>query len=374
MQEDWGASGRTDLYNLELVDPFSLERTGSADFIKNQCSITWDMDSKSMGQASIVLANSEWRQGGLDRMARVIHTVKISGREYTEVMGTFFVDSFPQSSKFHLTKTSLICYSALWRLTEDSTCEDIYAGPGSTILPIASNAVTDVGGKVSIGRGATDSDTGIYDDVLIPAGTNRFDAVQSLASKVGCTVGVDDYGNVTFERYLDPATEVAPIYEFSAVNSIYLPGMEPSDEGTVYNRVMAYWSREQAPDPDDGLGLSMRVVVDLDPGERYSYERIGRRMTYVLKVANPCTYQELRDTAARFLKENSAPSRYIQIEHAGVPNLRVGQVVTYENTTDQAFEESYGGVKWLCQIRQMDISSLGNGCMTKTKLKVLGGA
>lgn len=366
MAVDWGASGRRDSYRFELVDPFTLRKTGEADAIPSECSITSDVDSDSGQTATIALANSGWRDEARDRMVRVRHVVRVGGESVEEVMGTFFVQDAPASSKDGLTRRTLSCYSTLWRLTQDALSDDVWAATGSRVIPIVSRLITEVGGVVSVGLRAGEADVGTRADVMMPIGTNRAEACRTLLAWVGCRLGVAPTGEVTIERALD-ASELSASYAFEAGrNCTYLPGLDETDEGDPYNRVVAFWGREQLPDPDDGLGLTKRCVVDLDQGERYAYERIGRRATYVLELSDPCTQAELEGRARSWLASHSGTTRYLTVSHVGIPGLRAGDVVSYDNPHDPDAPE-----RCLCEVAQTSVQALGPGCVTQSKLRVI---
>ena len=88
---DWGASGRTDTYSMALVDPFSLQEVGTAEFVPSASSITWASDTDVLAQASLtVLTDTHGRDR--DWMLRVKHHVAVGGLELDETLGTFFVE------------------------------------------------------------------------------------------------------------------------------------------------------------------------------------------------------------------------------------------------------------------------------------------
>lgn len=364
MAIDWGASGRVDAYSLNLVDPFTLEVTGTADFDPSGSSVTWADDSESGAQASIALVDSDWMQGGFDRLLQLTHTVTIGGESVTETLGTFFVDSVTQSDLYGRETMTANCYSAMWRYTQDCLDDDLYIPQGAKVLPYVAELATAVGGVVAQGLRAAEGDQGAASPCLFAVGDNRAEVMRTIAAWVGCEVKAADDGRTSVERILD-ATEREPVYEFEAGETCtYLPGREWDDSNAdPVNRVVAWWSRDSLPDPDDGLGYTKRCVVDLDANAQFSYARCGRRRTHALEVSNACTQAELEAQARRYLRENSGAARYVTIEHVGIPHLRVGDVVTYKGVD--------GETALTCQVSQMSVGSLAPWCQTQTKLRVV---
>ena len=86
-------------------------------------------------------------------------------------------------------------------------------------------------------------------------------------------------------------------------------------------------------------------------------------MTHVLKVTEPKSAADLLAIAQDYLSEHDAATRYIEIEHVGIPHLRAGDVVTYTNA-------KAGEMGLVCEVTQMDITP-GPLMLTKSKLKVI---
>ena len=127
-------------------------------------------------------------------------------------------------------------------------------------------------------------------------------------------------------------------YTFEAgSNCVYVPGVDISDTSAdAVNRVLAYFSRsskQDDPEKDnyDPYPLTDSVWVDLPEGHKFSYERIGRRRSYVMKLTEPCSHEELTAKAKRYLDENCGSVQYYEIEHVSIPTLRTGDVVRYIN-------------------------------------------
>lgn len=364
---DWGASGRHDYYSFEAVDPFTLDAVEDLGAIPSECSVTYGAYTDNYSQATIVLADDEYRLHGHDRMVRIRHTVELPGGfTYDEVLGTFFVDSAERKSLYGRVRNVLTCYSALWRLTQDSLAGEYVRKKGQTVLGGVEALITYPGGRMSASP-QIDASRKHTQDVRFKPGENRAETIRTICGWCDWRLGVNDLGEVTVSPYVAASWKGAS-YEFDAGgNCIYLPGFDVTKTGDICNRVVATWSREKLPKESDGTyayGLSQTAVVDVDPSNEFSFDRCGRWMTYVMDVGEPCSAEDLRKRAKEYLDEHDAATRYIEVEHAEVPGLRAGDVVVYENTTDD-------DIRALCEVTQVEVGKLAPFCMCRSKLKVL---
>ena len=112
MATDWGASGRVDTYSLKAVDPFTLKNVETLQFDPSSSSITEAYYSDNYSSASITLEGSDYVKDGSERLLRIYHDVTAGdGTKFSEVLGTFFVDSMTRNAKWHRQSRNLACYS-----------------------------------------------------------------------------------------------------------------------------------------------------------------------------------------------------------------------------------------------------------------------
>lgn len=359
---DWAASGRRDSYELVAVDPFSLEETGAVDFEPSATSVTFAKDSETGASASIAVWADSWSMVGCNRLLRIKHTAVVGDEYRQETLGTFFVADPPAVERYGRWRQTLACYSTQLRYTGDVLGDDLSLKRGAKCVPAVVALAQGVGGKVAVGLRATENDAGLTSAVLFRVGDSLSETMQTLLALAGCRMRADDDGLTVIERDLD-AAEVAPSHTFEdGSGGTCQDGAEwVYGDGDWYNRVVAMWSREALPSPDDGLGYSMRSVADLDRGHAHSYESTGRRATYVLQLADACTASELAGRAQRALKGVADQPRYVTVDHVGVPGLRVRDTVVYRR----------GAARYTCEVDQMEIAALGPLMMTKSKLRVL---
>lgn len=361
---DWGATGRRDEYRAVLVDPFTLQETGDVELKDGSSSISYSLNTDNQLQATIDLADGDYRQEGYDRMVRLFHTVTIGGfsREYT--MGTFFVSNLTNDSSFGTARRSLTCYGPMWRYTQDVLARDFVRHAGDNVVQCIRDIIQYDGGILTLGDGVDTSKEHTI-DIFFEVGKSRAEVLETYASWINCEISTGLDGTIVLKPWMPPGAK-EPVYLFEdGRNCVYTHGLTwetNRDEPT--NRVVAYFSRESKQD-DDPYPLADSVYVDLPATADFSYERSGRRRTKTLQVQDPCSHEDLTAQAQRYLDENSSATLDIEIEHAGVPFLRVGDVVEYTNRLDSGVE------RMRCQILEMSVDSLSPMCMTKTKMRVV---
>lgn len=361
---DWGATGRRDVYSFALVDPFSLAETGTIDPEAGGSSLTWSYDSDNQLQGSLDLAGADYKQDGYFRMVRVYDSVTVGGWSQKVALGTLFVNNVSTDSANRLSSRRLSCYGQMWRYTQDYLDRDFVARSGDNVCDQIRSLIEEVGGIVrfeglDVGRTHTR-------DVFFPLGCNRAETIYTYVGWIGAEIVTEPDGSLLVRPY-ESFDARAPVYTFEAGrNCIYLGGIEwETNRDEPRNRVVAYFSRESKQD-DDPYPLSDSVTIDLPSSYDLSYERCGRRTTHVLQVTDPCSHDDLRAQGQRYMDQSSGAHLDILIEHAGVPFLRVGDCVDFENEAEmgQPFRQR-------CVVMEMSIQGLGPGCMTRSKLRTL---
>ncbi len=351
---DWGASGRTDSYTFKLVEPFSLLETGGELEVEyGESDITFGYYTDNHATASIA-ASGEVPAG---KLVRVGHHVECDGDEADEVLGTFFVEDQTADALDGLTTRSLDCYSTYLRFTGDVMVGDFYRAKGANVVDAIRYIVEANGGILEVLEGVDEGRT-FGNDILFEIGETRSTVLSTIAGWIGCKMGVDALGNVTIGPTPD-FSEIQPAYAFEdGANCTYLSGYRVYDSNDdKVNRVLAYYSDEEG---------SASVWVDLDAGDPFSYESIGRHVSHVISKTEEATEDELRGEAQDYLDANHGSIWYYEIEHCQIPGVSAGSVVTYSNGVDG--EEA---VNAKCLVAEMGMT-LGMGCMCKTKLKVIG--
>lgn len=363
---DWGASGRVDEYTAVAVDPFTLEEYEELYLKEGESSITYAYESDNHMEATIELAEGNYLESGLasmQRMVRIYDTVTIGSFSKRYSLGTFFVSNVTNNSLHGREKRSLTCYGPMYRFTEDYLCEDFIRSAGTNCIDNMQYIIERRGGTMVLGDGVDATQTHTK-DIAIAMGYNLADALNTYAGWLGDEIVSNMDGTLLLRQYVSPLSR-DPVYEFEeGGNCIYLPGVEfEVNRDEPINRVIAYFSREQK-DDDDEYPLSDSCHVELDESAAFSYENCGRYRTEVMEVSEPCSHEDLVSQATRVLEENSSQIMYMNIEHAGVPWLHVGDCVKYVNNRDPGRSNVSYAV-----IEEMSVQSLSPLCMTKTKLR-----
>lgn len=360
MAIDWGASGRTDTYQFFRVDPFTLAEIDEIDGDPASTSITWAYDTENIASATISIANDVAN----DCMIRIKQIITCQGETSTRTLGTFFPETNGTASTYGLAKRGFNGYSALWRHSKDYLVQSHAYKPGDNCVNIIREIVEADGGQLYVIDGAPIDRTHTR-DVFWNIGTNKLEMINTIAGWIGAEIGVTPDGQVSVGAYLDPWQRPISWTFEAGKNCVYLPGITWTDNrDDAINRVIAYFSRETKGETDN-LPLSDQCFVSLDPGHPYSFQRLGRNRSYVMQ-SEPVTHDELVTMATDYLNANCGNQVCLEIQHVGIPGMQVGQVVRYINPSDYVEP-----VDVRCLVMEMAVSSLSQGCITKTKLRVL---
>ena len=348
---DWGRSGRVDEYECWLVDPFTLADRERVGLDAESTSVTYAYYTDTQYSATIAVLDDLAK----DSMLRLRHVVTIGGVRYGEEMGTFFAASKSMESVHGRVRRSMDCYSTLLRHSKDTLIRVHTYKPGDNVSGIMREVVEADGGTLVFGPDAP-TDRLHTMDIHWDIGTNKLEMLTTMASWINGEVSVTGHGEVQLDRYTAPSERPVQWTFDAGSNCIYRPGFTSSeDEGDVYNRAHFYYSTDSG---------SAYAYADLAPTEPYSYERIGRHVTYSEQLNEEATQEELQERATGYLQEHGGGAIYYEIEHAGVPGLKPGMMVRYINDRD------YGArIDAVCLVTEMSVDSLAPMCMTKTKMR-----
>lgn len=383
-EADWGAPGRVTTYYCKIVDPFTLiDTSDEIELDLEGTSITYAYESDNHMEATVTFSQGDYHNivsGGktFDGMVRIYQNVVIGDYHGEFSMGTFYVSNLSNSSRLGITSRKLTCYGPMWAMTQDSTIFDFVRHPGDNCWEAMRYICTGGGydnGHIMAEEGFDTSRTHTI-EIFFPLATNRAEMLNTYAGWLNGELVSDMQGNIVARPYIPP-DQRSVVYTFGIGSScVYKAGIEfETNRDEPVNRVMAYFSRESKQDDPskdnyDPYPLSDSVYVDLPESHDFSYEKCGRRRTEVIHVTDPCSHEDLTAQAQRYLDENSTSNLYITIEHAGIPGLRVGDVVRYINGTDQ-YRTDNGMLDNRCLVTEMSIDGLSPFCMTKTKMRVL---
>lgn len=357
---DWGATGRRDTYSFALVDPHTMQEVGPLEADAAESSVTFALDSDHMASAKIRRVN--WPAGnlGLDRMIRVTHTATAAdGTQAREVLGTFFPSIPKRTAKNGTALEDVECVSALAALSQDVTDDTFHAPAGSNVVGNIRRLVSYAGRPLSVAPGVDTARLHTV-DIFREKGENRLDFVREYAGWIGCTISPAPSGAVSLEPKVQANTQ-QPVYRFAdTAAGVHVAGFSLSVPDAPLNHVLAWWSSDTA----TPWGYSGRAVADLPATSPFSFESMGRRFSESLEVTEPCSPEELQGRASEHLVANAAAAT-VEITHASVPGLMVGDIVTFSDSSADV-----SPVIYTCRIKQMEMT-LGPFCLCRTTLEIL---
>lgn len=368
---DYGQSNRKDSYRFVLVDPFSLEEVGTVEPDPASCNLTFGYYTDNKVQGNLTLKKGDYQIDGYDKMIRIYHTVHLSGDTFEYCMCTLFVDSASSSSVFKNSSTSLACYSALWRFTQDVVIQDFYRPKGYNVVGEIRELVEIDGGKLKVGP-EVDQNKLHTMDICFDLGTSRAEVLNTIAGWINCEINVDPYGYITLDKYVSPHAKSVSYTFVEGKNCVYTAGYDLSDNrNEPINRVKVYYSREKKPvdadgNPEDPYPLTDSVLIESPDNDEFSFAKCGRRKAQIIKLNEPCSTAELYRVGMQYLNENNYSTKYIQFKHVGIPFLYPGMKIRYINSTDSDNVIDIDGL-----ITEMSISSLTPGCMTTSKVRIV---
>ena len=358
---DWGKSGRIDTYRATLVDPFSLlDVSNDIELVPSESNITWGYYTDNIYSGSIVVRRNMGEVS--DKLIRIYQKTTVDDYSQEREIATMFIDNASLEAKNGSMKTTLSCYSTLFRFSDDVFWKNYNMQKGKRPFGRGNNfgyakelIVNERGGKLIVADDVDDS--AMTSNHLFEAHDSIIGSIRQIANLRNAQLSVDGHGTILIQKYVEPAKK--PIsFTFDAKNSLYIPGVSYDDDrGSVYNRCVVYYSNSK------GSGAQF---AELPVSSPYHRNNIGRYITNVIRLEGEAKYTnaQLKNEATKFLNGNK-PSKYIDIEHVGIPDLQVGQVVEYKNDYDFDTSRSF---KCLVSEISMDLTP---GAKCSTSLKVI---
>ena len=353
-QWDWGEFGRKNTYSVYRVDPFTLQEYGDPLPIHEDLgSITFDKNSDNFYSATLNFLEPVSR----DYMVRVKQHIQLGDNKSAEVThGTFFIDKCPETHIYGHSVYKANCYSPMMRYTKDVLFGALYWDVGTRVTDAIKEVVEGYGGKFDILPGNNMLRT-FSVPISFPDDSKLYDMISDMAYWINCYVYPDAFGYIMLAPYTLP--EEQPVsFEFEEGRfNICKSGYQLEDlQSDSYNRWKVFYSNSE------GSGLAIAQLPSTHP---YSFERIGRWVTYSEQIQNPCSESELQALANRRAAQNSVNDRFLQIEFAYTPDVEIGNTVRYTNTKDGPEPIQHD-----CEVTQMEIN-LNVENMATAKLRIL---
>ncbi len=359
---DWAASGRKDTFTCNLVNPFSLQDGREVAITGSKCSLSWGYYTDNKLSGKIVLAEGDdFVQGEVAQMVRIRQKTELQGQTLERVLATMFVKSAELSISQGVKTRTLTCYGPLYRYTQDELIDDFQCVAGANIVQELSSLCTDRGGMVSVEPGVDRQMAHTVTTAPFDLGTTVMSVLNTIAGWSDLEIGFTPWGQTRIGSYVLPSDKGVSYRYEEGRNCVRLPGVTHSDNrgDDRYNRVLAYFSREDA---DDAYPLADSATAILGDGNPFSYARTGRWASHVEKVTEPCDHASLATKAQRVLEDNSGGIEYVEIEAVDVHPVAAGCAVEYVED----------GAVMKCLVTQVETTSgLTPGMPVRLKLKVV---
>lgn len=355
---DWAATGRTDSFRAVLVDPFTLQELGEVEADWASCSVTYDYEGDTKAGASLKLADgADYRIGQRQCMLRVYDDITFAdGASHTACMGTFFCDFSQGTSLYGREDRELDCHSCLHRHDKDVLRDDFWRAQGYNVSQAIRELVEADGGQLTCAPDANTSKC-FGTDIWFEAGESKLETAQTMAGWVGCELMPDSDGRVLMRRVRTADTH-DPAYTFDAgADCVYKAGIDwGTNRDELVNRVIYVYTEDDQ---------TQTAVADLPDWSPWSYANVGYHATR-RETMSELPDGGLQAAAEADLAASSTEQNDISFEAVYVPLVGPGDIVRYVNPNDYT-----DPVDCLCQVLQMDVSSLTPGAMTTYKLRIL---
>lgn len=321
---DWAQSGRINTFDFVLVDPFTLQEVGSIESRSDAGSLSWNVDASNWYSATLNLAEQPSR----DYMIRVKQRIQLEDEYSEQVLATMFVDKAPVSYLNGKGLWKASCFSPMYRYTKDILYGNHFWPVGHKVVDAIKEIVVADGSLFKIDNTAGyNLDRTFSVPVMFPHGYKKYDAIQEMASWIGCKIYPDAYGYITLAPWIDPSLRPLTFDFTEGVNEcVYQRGYNYEDlQADSYNRWLVWYETAEGSSVAD---------AHLDGNHPFSFQRIGRWVTYTETVQDAIPQTDLQALADRRKAENSVYDRYIEIKYASNPYVNVGCRVRYENSND----------------------------------------
>lgn len=314
---DWKASMQQ-TFEYYIVDPTTWKDIKLIENVKS-CTIDRDSEAATLGSANIDMADSI----GESYIRAYLVTIQ-NGVTEKHPLGTFLVQTLPESSDGKIKKISADAYTPLLELKENPPPFGYSILKGQNVMDMAYRLARD---NVRAPVVKPSCDTVLHYDFVAEDDDTWLTFISELMANAKYSFGLDEMGRILFLPKQDTAS-LQPVYTFDDSNSsILYPDI--SMEHDIYgipNVVEVIYSNGNA-------HYYARVVND-DPNSPISTISRGREITYRETspdlIGNP-TGKQIKEYAEQLLRDKSALEYTITYKHGYCP-VRIGDCVRINNT------------------------------------------
>lgn len=314
---DWKASMQQ-TFEYYIVDPITWKDIKLIENVKS-CTIDRDSEAATLGSANIDMADSI----GEAYVRAYLVTIQ-NGVTEKHPLGTFLVQTLPESSDGKIKKISADAYTPLLELKENPPPFGYSILKGQNIMDMAYRLARDNARAPAV---KPSCDTVLHYDFVAEDNDTWLSFISELMANAKYSFGLDEMGRILFLPKQDTAS-LQPVYTFDDSNSsILYPDI--SMEHDIYgipNVVEVIYSNGNA-------HYYARVVND-DSNSPISTISRGREITYRETspdlIGNP-TEKQIKEYAEQLLRDKSALEYTITYKHGYCP-VRIGDCVRINNT------------------------------------------
>ena len=314
---DWKESMQQ-TFEYYLVNPVTWKDVKLIENVKS-CTIDRDSGAATLGSANIDMADSI----GEAYVRAYLVTIQ-NGVTEKHPLGTFLVQTLPESSDGKIKKISADAYTPLLELKENPPPFGYSILKGQNVMDIAYRLVRD---NVRAPVVKPVCDTILHHDFVAEDDDTWLTFIGDLMANAKYSFGLDEMGRILFLPKQDTAS-LQPVYTFDDSNSsILYPDI--SMEHDIYgipNVVEVIYS-------NGGTHYYARVAND-DPNSPISTVSRGRKITYRETspnlIGNP-TEKQIQEYAEQLLRDKSALEYTVTYKHGYCP-VRIGDCVRINNS------------------------------------------
>ena len=314
---DWKESMQQ-TFEYYLVDPVTWKDVKLIENVKS-CTIDRDSGAATLGSANIDMADSI----GEAYVRAYLVTIQ-NGVTEKHPLGTFLVQTLPESSDGKIKKISADAYTPLLELKENPPPFGYSILKGQNVMDIAYRLARD-NARAPVVKPVCDII--LHHDFVAEDDDTWLTFIGDLMANAKYSFGLDEMGRILFLPKQDTAS-LQPVYTFDDSNSsILYPDI--SMEHDIYgipNVVEVIYS-------NGGTHYYARVAND-DPNSPISTVSRGRKITYRETspnlIGNP-TENQIQEYAEQLLRDKSALEYTVTYKHGYCP-VRIGDCVRINNS------------------------------------------
>ena len=276
-----------------------------------------------------------------DRVCAVL-IAEQDGETAEVVLGTFLASSPRRSRMGPDVITSVELYSVLLVLLDDKLESTLTVPSGTDAVVYARALVEGAGLTVSVTPDGAAHETTV--DAVYEAGTPLLDIVNDMLGFAGySSAGVDGYGRVTIQPYVDPAGR-GPAWTFrDGDGSVFMPPV--ADELDRYDTPNVVVVRCTGP---EDAGLIPAVAENNDPASPLSTVSRGRRIVRYEEVSDIESQEALQAKADLLLLGSTRSVNLGTVRHTYVP-LSIGDAARLD------YQEAGIDYRMIVQSREMEL-------------------